>query len=40
MRTKRIIQSDAETDEAEKKWWNANATTIEKIWAQSYELFI
>jgi len=38
MRTKRIIASDFKTDEAERVWWNTNAGTIEKIWAQGIEM--
>jgi ubiquinone/menaquinone biosynthesis C-methylase UbiE len=35
MRTKRITDCDSALDLAEMEWWNANATTIEKIWAQN-----
>jgi len=38
MRTERIVESTKEIDELEKEWWNANAVTIEKIWAQSFRL--
>ncbi len=38
MRTKRIIESDIKTDEAEKIWWNTNAALIEKIWAQELDM--
>ena len=35
MRTERINISTPELDEEEHKWWNINALTIEKIWAQT-----
>ncbi|MBL0742455.1 class I SAM-dependent methyltransferase [Chryseolinea lacunae] len=35
MRTERIIDSDAALDLEEMQWWDANAGTIEKIWAQN-----
>ncbi|WP_462248621.1 class I SAM-dependent methyltransferase [Ferruginibacter sp.] len=38
MRTKRIIESDFNTDEAERIWWNTNAGIIEKIWAQGIDM--
>jgi ubiquinone/menaquinone biosynthesis C-methylase UbiE len=38
MRTKRIENSTKEVDELERQWWNSNAETIEKIWAQSFSL--
>jgi 2-polyprenyl-3-methyl-5-hydroxy-6-metoxy-1,4-benzoquinol methylase len=38
MRTKRITDSDFETDEAERIWWNTNAGLIEKIWAQGIDM--
>ena len=38
MRTERIVVSTKELDELEKEWWNSNAETIEKIWAQNLDL--
>lgn len=37
MRTKRIDESDVHIDESEREWWNMNAPTVEKIWAQNID---
>ena len=38
MRKDRPLKSTPELDRLEMNWWNENASTIEKIWAQSYAL--